>query len=220
MDTSTPLKLRHKKLKYEILNDIFGLERGPDMLSPYDRWINIQAVVRKVYREAIVEFDLLSKRWTEITPSCKYLLQDRIMARLEECDRRVLQHRADIVEKLLKDHISNRMDWEREKRRKLKPRFGRQAGQAITFPIRDFVHSPSPSVRSPEEENSPREFIPPSPVQKSLLTPLPSLVEQIKKIEEEDSWGGNPDERCWRADRRIWTAGPPSMMPNCRQATF
>ncbi|KAK6542667.1 hypothetical protein TWF694_006611 [Orbilia ellipsospora] len=179
-----------KLLRDELLKDLFGEDdvQDMDLPSPYDRWINIQSVVRKVYREGLAKFDITSKRWTEIAPRRKLDMCEKVLSQLELHDRMILQNRLDVVEKMLKHHISNRIDWEKEKQRKEKRQsFQRPRARAclerdgVVWQVSEYTypgyHSPmfspggSTVVSSPESQDS--QVV--SPVIKTMPMASPGL---------------------------------------------
>ncbi|KAK6542899.1 hypothetical protein TWF694_006838 [Orbilia ellipsospora] len=169
-----------RKRKDDLLRDLFG-EENPDLPSPQDRWINIQAVVREVYKELGREYGFIDKRWTEITPRWKIDLSTEVLSRLAEPDRRVLEFRPDVVERLLKDHVSNRGDWKKEKARKMVQQQERHSPPSSD---RDRTSPQAQSVDggSPYEEKMEYDFSAPRPGSRSALPPLASFVEEVERM--------------------------------------
>ncbi|KAF3273866.1 hypothetical protein TWF970_008278 [Orbilia oligospora] len=179
MESQGRRKAPARKRKDDLLRDLFG-EENPDLPSPQDRWINIQAVVREVYKELGREYGFIDKRWTEITPRWKIDLSNEVLSRLAEPDRRVLEYRPDVVERLLKDHVSNRGDWKKEKARKMVQQAERGSPPSERM-------SPQDTGRlSPYEERMEYEFATPrSGSHQSLqasLPPLSSFVEGVERM--------------------------------------
>ncbi|KAK6349441.1 hypothetical protein TWF696_005725 [Orbilia brochopaga] len=152
METQNRRRAPARKRKEDLLRDLFG-EENPDLPSPQDRWINIQAVVREVYKQLGREYGFIDKRWTEITPRWKIDLSNEVLERLADCDRQVLERHPEVVERLLKDHVSNRGDWKKEKARKTAQAHGSSYSQRgsppsdHTSPLAhelDAAGSPSP----------------------------------------------------------------------------
>ncbi|EPS35154.1 hypothetical protein H072_11486 [Dactylellina haptotyla CBS 200.50] len=187
-----------RKRKDDLLRDLFG-EENPDLPSPQDRWINIQAVVREVYKELGREYGFIDKRWTEITPRWKIDLSNEVLSRLADPDRRVLEFRPDVVERLLKDHVSNRGDWKKEKARKVHQRQERHSPSSD----RTSPQAASVSSGSPYEEKMEYEFTVVSRseahAQTSALPPLSTFVEGVERMK------GSPRV----LPRRLIVAAPP-----------
>ncbi|KAF3938909.1 hypothetical protein ABW19_dt0200249 [Dactylella cylindrospora] len=169
MDSQSKRKTPTRKRKEDLLRDLFG-EENPDLPSPQDRWINIQAVVREVYKELGREHGFIDKRWTEITPRLKIDLSNEVLSRLAEPDRLVLAHRLDVVERLLKDHVSNRGDWKKEKARKRSQAQERSPQQ------------PDQPMWSPSPTYDPAEFEP-RIVRATSQTSLPPLAMFDQELE-------------------------------------
>ncbi|KAF3915629.1 hypothetical protein ABW21_db0208606 [Orbilia brochopaga] len=180
-----------RQRKEELLRELFG-EENPDLPSPQDRWINIQAVVREVYKQLGREYGFIDKRWTEITPRWKIDLSNEVLERLAECDRRVLQRRPSVVERLLKDHVSNRGDWKKEKARKTAQAHGSGHSQGRGSPPSDhtspyghefdFGGSASPTPYQDERTNY--EIGPPRTASQTSLPSMSSFVQGVERMRE------------------------------------
>ncbi|KAF3928152.1 hypothetical protein AA313_de0204817 [Arthrobotrys entomopaga] len=180
------------KRKDELLKDLFG-EENPDIPSPQDRWINIKAVVRVVFKELGYKYGFIDKRWTEIAPKWKLCLSAEIINRLSEFDKPVLENRPDIVERLIKGHVSNRIDWKKERVRKTSQKQTRRVSNLGPVSHINTIAPPSPispiSPISPVRSPNLTQRVPyqPSPkVQMSeptiLLPPLSSLVGCVPRM--------------------------------------
>ncbi|KAK6534988.1 hypothetical protein TWF281_006287 [Arthrobotrys megalospora] len=182
MEPQARRKAPARKRKDDLLRDLFG-EENPDLPSPQDRWINIQAVVREVYKELGREYGFIDKRWTEITPRWKIDLSNEVLSRLAEPDRRVLEFRPDVVERLLKDHVSNRGDWKKEKARKMVT-MGQQPERGS--PTLERMSPQDTGSLSPYEERMEYEFATPrsgsQPSLQASLPPLSSFVEGVERM--------------------------------------
>ncbi|KAK6538552.1 hypothetical protein TWF694_010131 [Orbilia ellipsospora] len=166
-----------KASKTELLRNLFGDENNPDIPSHYDRWANIQNVVRAVYKDVSTEYGFYNKRWTEISPRFKSFLSHKVLSGLADYDQQALCRRPEILERLIKNHSVNKDDWRREKLKKAAKL--RSRDQSDTPLLRRV--QPLPAITDTESEKKDfqfKEFLPRNPSLQMLLRPLPSLVEK------------------------------------------